>query len=71
MRVRMTKTAAGPDWVYMAGETWNLEPALAESLVAAASAVLLDAPAPVAPAVEQATVETPETAMLRPKRGRR
>ena len=32
MRVRMTKTAAGPDWVYMAGETWKLEPALAESL---------------------------------------
>lgn len=60
MRVKMLSTAAGPDGTFRAGETWALDPALANQFVTGGYAVAVD-PDPVL----VTTVAPPENAVTR------
>jgi hypothetical protein len=69
MKVRMTKTAAGPDGIKLAGKVYDVPSGEAKALVAAQAAVFVEKPvfhdeAPVGP--ETASIE-PEEAAVEPK----
>lgn len=60
MRVRMTKTAAGPADVHYAGRIYNLTDEIAQAYIAAEAAEALDSPAPqVADATPRETADAP------------
>lgn len=57
----MKTTAAGPNGVYVAGQTYNMEDAVAKGFLEAGAAVLVGNGA----AVETAVIEPKETAVSR------
>ena len=68
MKVRMVKTAAGPDGVWMAGRIYDLPNALAKQFIEANAAISLE-PAK----IETEAVEPQERAVMprgRPKKSR-
>lgn len=75
MKVRMTKTAAGPGGVLMSGKVYDIPEQEAKSLVAAKAAIFLKKPMAMEPAQEeeqgQAKEETasiePEEKAVKPK----
>lgn len=69
MKIRMLKTAAGPDGVLAAGAEYDVELEFGQALVMADAALWLEAPQPGELIVEQA-VDEPivETAERRPRR---
>jgi len=75
MRIRMTKTAAGPDGVKMAGKVYDVPVQEARALVAADAAVFLEKPPqPAEPVMETASIQPEEAAVMpkpQPKRGRK
>lgn len=66
MRIRMTKTAAGPDGVKMAGKVYDVPVREAQTLVAAGAAVYLEKPPQPEPVMETASIQ-PEEAAVRPR----
>jgi len=46
MRIKMTKTAAGPQGVFAAGKEYEIDDALAERLLIGSAAVPVDQPKP-------------------------
>lgn len=73
MKIKMLKTAAGPDGVMSAGNEYEVELEFGQALVMADAAEWLEAPKKAAPIVEHA-IEQPEieTAEVKPKaRGRK
>lgn len=63
-RVTMKTTAAGPNGVYVAGTTYNMEDAVAKGFLEAGAAVLVET-VKAGAAVETAVVEPKETAVSR------
>lgn len=59
MRIRMIKTAAGPDGIWMTGKIYDLPDALAKQYIGAGAAISLE---PVA--IETEAVEPQEKAIL-------
>lgn len=69
MKIRMIKTAAGPDGVKLAGKIYDVSMQEAQALVAADAAVFLEKPP-----LETASIMPEEAAVMpesQPKRGRR
>ena len=65
MLIRMKSTAAGPEYLYRDGCTYDVAPELGAVFVGAGYAVDLTPAAPAAPAVEVAAMSAaPETATL-------
>lgn len=74
MRIRMTRTAAGPDGVKMAGKVYDVPVQEARALVAADAAVFLEKPPQPEPVMETASIQPEEAAVMpkpQPKRGRK
>lgn len=75
MRIRMTKTAAGPDGVKMAGKVYDVPVQEARSLGAAGAAIFLEKPPwPAEPVTETASIQPEEAAVMpkpQPKRGKK
>ena len=78
MKVRMKRTAAGPDGSFVVGTEYSvprpMPRALADALVAAGVAVWTEAPKPEPVVVEAAVEEAPEAAVQerpKPRRGRK
>lgn len=68
MRIRMIKTAAGPDGVWIAGRVYTISDALAKQYIEAGAAISLE------PVVETEAIEPQEKAVLpqgRPKGGKK
>lgn len=63
MKVRMTKTAAGPDGIKLAGKVYDVPAGEAKELVAAQAAVFVDKPVFHNKAPETASIEPDEAAV--------
>ena len=66
MRVTMLATAAGPDGVYLSGQSYDLDDALADVLVRGGYAIPQPGVQQAGPRAEVATIVPPETADARP-----
>lgn len=78
MKIRMTKTAAGPDYNFQAGQEYTVDNNVGQRFINAKAAVRVGAgrePVPEPPVIETASME-PETEkavmpVAQPKRGRK